>query len=368
MNREANDNHPIRISITAGSVIRVVIAFLLVVFLYYVRDIVLTVLVAVVIASAVEPMVKWLDRHKIRRVPAVISIYALLAIIFFFVIYFFLPVFLDEVAKLVASLPKYITYTETLIPSKNGALIGTSPLFQQFTSSSFSASQFIDNISTTLTSTSQGLLQTVSFIFGGVLSFILIIVLSFYLAVQEDGISAFLRIISPARYEKYVVNLWKRSEQKIGFWMQGQLLLSVTVGVLVFLTMTIFGVSHALILGFLAAVLEIIPVFGPIMFALPGILIALGEKGIVFALVIAAVYIVIQQFESNLFYPLVVKKIVGISPLLVIIALVIGAKLGGFLGILLSVPVAGTLVEYMKDLENDKIAATDRREQKDVIV
>ncbi len=139
--------------------------------------------------------------------------------------------------------------------------------------------------------------------------------------------------------------------------MQGQLLLGVTVGVLVFLCLTIFGVSHAILLALLAAVFELIPVFGPILSAIPGVLMAIADKGAWFGLIIAVVYIIIQQFENHLFYPLVVRKIIGISPIVVIIALIIGGKLGGFLGILLSVPLATTLIEYMSDLQKDKVQA-----------
>jgi predicted PurR-regulated permease PerM len=136
--------------------------------------------------------------------------------------------------------------------------------------------------------------------------------------------------------------------------MQGQLLLGVMIFVLVYLGLTIFGIPYALMLAALAGILEIIPVFGPIMSAIPGVVLAFSIGGTSLALVIAGFYLLVQQFESNLIYPLVVRKIVGVPPILVILALIVGAELGGFLGILISVPVAAVIMEIVEDVEKGK--------------
>ena len=137
--------------------------------------------------------------------------------------------------------------------------------------------------------------------------------------------------------------------------MQGQLLLAVIVAVLVFLGLTMLGVENALLLAFLAGIFEIIPLFGPILSAIPAIFIAFLDGGLSLVLLVIGLYIIIQQFENHLLYPLVVKKVVGVPPIISILALVIGAKLAGFLGILLSVPLATALIELLSDLEKRKI-------------
>ena len=118
----------------------------------------------------------------------------------------------------------------------------------------------------------------------------------------------------------------------------------------------ILGIRNALFLAILAMVFEIIPVFGPILSAIPAILIGFTDGGLSQALIVTGFYIIIQQFENHLIYPLVVKKIIGVPPILVIIALIVGAKLAGFLGIILSVPVATAFVEYLDDFQKNKIA------------
>src|SRR3990167_7530118 len=93
--------------------------------------------------------------------------------------------------------------------SLSADLTGSRQMVSGFTKG-LSFSQIVDNMKTAISSISQGFIESLSFIFGGILSFVLIIVLSFYLAVQEDGVAAFLQFVTPARHEKYVIGLWKR--------------------------------------------------------------------------------------------------------------------------------------------------------------
>src|SRR3989344_4717211 len=157
---------------------------------------------------------------------------------------------------------------------------------------------FLGNIADYVSSFSTGFFGIASAAAGGAVSFILVIVLFFYLSMQENGVENFLKIVIPARHENYAVGLWQRWKKKIGLWLQGQILLGVIVG------------------GFL--------------------------------------YIIIQQFENHLIYPLVVRKIVGVPSIMVILALVIGAQIGGFFGLLLAIPMAAVVIEVLDDLNYRK--------------
>jgi predicted PurR-regulated permease PerM len=216
-------------------------------------------------------------------------------------------------------------------------------------------------LSAALGSSASGAFSTLSAVFGGLTSFILIVVFSFYFSVQETGVDDFLRVVTPVKEQAYVLHLWKRSQEKIGKWMQGQLILAVIVGVLLYLGLTILGVPHALLLALLAGIFELIPVFGQILAAIPAIAIGFGAGGVTEALLIVGLYVLIQQFEAHLIYPVVVKKVVGVPPLMVILALLIGFKLFGFLGILLSVPIAGAIQEFLADVDREKTRALARQ-------
>lgn len=363
----------IHITLKTGSIIRVLFLLILFALLYYVRDLLLVVLAAVVIASAMEPFTTWFGKRRVGRLPAVILMYLALAGVIVGIFYFFLPPLLNDTSNFLASAPKYLDSISIWDPLQTDSLSQSKEAVQSFSEnltqsrqvvSSFtkglSLSQIIANIRTAISSVSQGFIETLSLIFGGVFSSILIIVLSFYLAVQEDGIAAFLRFVTPARHEKYIINLWKRVEHKIGLWMQGQLILALVIGLLVYLVLTIFGpslhVGNPLLLAFLAAAFETIPLFGPILSAIPAVATSYTEGSLGTAAIVIIIYLVIHQLENNLIYPLVVKKIVGVPPILVILALIVGFKLAGFLGLLLSVPVATMLMEYFNDLQKGKQA------------
>ena len=194
-------------------------------------------------------------------------------------------------------------------------------------------------------------MTAVSSFFGGAMSFILVVVFSFYFCVQETGVEDFLRVVTPVAYHEYVVGLWKRAQNKIGKWMQGQLLLGLLVGTLIYLGLVILGMPYALLIAVFAALFELIPVFGQILMVVPGVVIAFSAGGVNLALMVGGLFAVVHQFESHLFYPLVMRKIIGIPPLMVILALVVGAKLDGFVGVLLAVPLATVLREFINDVE-----------------
>ncbi|MHB1118370.1 MAG: AI-2E family transporter [Minisyncoccota bacterium] len=341
------------ISISASTIVKALAILLGFWVLYILRDLILVILTAVILASSIEPAVKFLNKYRIHRIPAVLGVYVALVGLFIGLFYAFVPPLLGEVYDFVEKIPGV---AQELSPS---ALSGETEVAKrgELLLAQFSEGAPISELLATfgnITRVSQGFTTTAGSIFGGLFSFVLIVVLSFYFAMQERGIENFLKIVIPFGKESYAIDLWERSKMKIGKWMQGQLLLGVLIFILVYLGLTIFGVPYALILALLAGVLEIIPVFGPILAAIPGVALAFGTGGTSLALIIAGFYLLVQQFESHLIYPLVVRKIVGVPPILVILALIIGAELAGFLGILISIPVAAAVMELVDDIEKKK--------------
>ncbi len=346
------EDRKVYISISSATIIKVVLWVAFLFLLYYIKDIVLVVLAAIVIASAIEPVANWLTARKIRRLPAVILIYFVLGLVLAILFIFFVPSILREGINYLNNLPPNFNLADLWSP-----LSGFLGSDVDISGNTISISSLLSGSEDAIAGTGAGAFKTASVIFGGALSFILMIVLSFYLAVQEDGVGSFLRLISPLKHHTYITDLWKRSQKKIGFWMQGQLLLGLIVGVLTYLGLMVLGVEHALLLAVIAGIFELIPIFGPILSAVPAVLIAFGDSGTTLALLVAGLYLIIQQFENHLLYPLVVRKIVGISPMVVILALVIGGKLAGFLGVILSVPISAALMEFVSDIEKGKQAA-----------
>jgi predicted PurR-regulated permease PerM len=342
--------------IASGSIIRVLLFLVLFWLIFYLRDLVLVILTAIVIASALEPAIQWLGRHKLTRVLSVLFIYILIGAFLLMVVYFMVPPLLNEAVGLLERLPSELRNIDLMGLTKESGLLVVDSASQsvQFDSRSIPIRDTFANTKEILESISGNFFKTTGVVFGGLLSFVLIVVLSFYFAVQETGIDDFLRVVSPVKHQDYIVNLWRRSQAKIGLWMQGQLILALIIGVLVYLGLTILGVPYAFFLAILAAAFELIPVFGPIIAAVPAVILGFVDGGLTLGLLTIGLFVIIQQFENHLIYPLVVRKVVGVSPILVIIALIVGAKLAGFLGIILSVPISAALKELVDDIQRNK--------------
>ncbi len=329
------------INISVGTIIKVIVVLGLTVLLFQLYQLVLVLVTAIVIASAVEPATKTLVKLRVPRVLAVVLIYIMLLSVLAGVVYAFVPPLLKETSGLLSDTPSLVE----VLGKSNG--LGALP-------AGVDLNEIVNSVNQSVTKYSGNVFALVSTVFGGVLTFVLIIVFSFYFAVREKSIEEFIRVIVPKKDEDYVINLWERSQLKIGLWMQGQLLLALIIAVLTFLGLTILGVKYALLLAVVAGLFELIPVFGPILSAIPALAVAFVTGGLPLVGLVLALYIIIQQFENHLIYPLVVTKVVGVPPLIVIISLIVGAQLAGFLGILLSVPLAATLQEVVKDLDKWK--------------
>lgn len=155
----------------------------------------------------------------------------------------------------------------------------------------------------------------------------------------------------PESHRIYASNLTERIQRKIGKWLLGQLLLMFIIFVLDSFGLWVIGVPYPLILGAFAGLMEIIAYIGPIISAVPGIILGFMISPTVGFLAML-VYLVAQQLEGNVIVPQVMKKVVGLNPIAVILALLVGAKLGGVLGAILSIPIATAVGLFLGDLMN----------------
>ncbi|MDE1919674.1 MAG: AI-2E family transporter [Patescibacteria group bacterium] len=340
----------IRISITSGTVIASILILAGAYVVWLLRDLALLVLTAIVISSAIEPQVAFLIRQRMPRFAAALLVYVLVFGSVFALLYFFFPPIIGDAANFLSAAPRYLDTLNVTAPFSN--LTNASSLIGEQQGQSLV--QTLVALQSVFSASSGGVLQLIITFFGGIFSLALVIVLSFYFALQETGVDDFLRMIMPVSYEEYSVDLWKRSQKKIGLWMQGQILLSVIVGVLVYLGLLIIGIPYALLLSVFTAMAEIIPIFGSLIAGTVAVIVGYSDGGLSLAAIVLGLYIVVNQFESNLIYPLIVKKIVGIPPLLVIVALIAGYTLAGFLGAMLSVPVAAVALEFISDFDRKK--------------
>jgi predicted PurR-regulated permease PerM len=389
--KEDLSNKSFTVNITTGTIFRAILVIIALIGLFYLKDLALIILASIILASAVEPFILFLMRLRLPRIPSAIGVYAVIISLFLGFFYFFVPTLLNETSSFLSTIPEYLNNTKfsnlsnTLSDSQkivsnfssglnqtksaleNGVVVNglasdsdttagdTPPLSASIREKFFASGSAIKDFATSFRGLadvlSGSLFDTLSIVFGGISSIILIFVLSFYLAAQEDGLENFLRLVTPLKNEEYILDLWRRSSKKIGLWMQGQLVLAAMVAILVYLGLMVLGVKNALLLAFVAGLFEIIPVFGPILSAIPSISFAFVDGGMGLALLVAGMYVIVQQFENHLIYPLVVRKIVGVPAILVIISMIMGWQLAGFIGLIIAVPVVTMIVEYMDDIQ-----------------
>jgi predicted PurR-regulated permease PerM len=337
-----NENKSINISITPGTIVMILFILLGFWFAYILKDLILVVLTAVIFASAIEPATRWLMKKGLPRIGGVVVIYLAVLLILSSFFYFFVPPLINETTDFFKTLP---TYLDKLNISANDAVLATEGM---------SLGERLVQIQNVLKASSSGVIGFATTVFGGLMSFVLIIVLSFYFAVQDDGLDNFLKFITPPKHHDYMLNLWKRAQAKIGRWLQGQILLSVIAGVMVYVVLSVLNIPYALLLALLAGVLELIPVFGSILAAIPAVIIAFIDSGTTLAFLTIVAYIIVNQLQGNIIYPMVVQKVLGVPPLVIILAIIAGSQLAGFLGVLISVPVAAAVQEWVADIQREK--------------
>ena len=316
------------------------------------RSIFLVLLTAIIIASFVESALPYFKKIKINRVLGVVILYVFSILFLALFFYLFAPLLITEVYNLSNFLSSYIPDSTILNYFRNDAFSGAKDIVNNL-SHSLSLTTLISTSNAFVTNLSGGFFQVLSVAFGSIFNVVLIVLISFYLSIEENGIEKFLRIILPIEHEEYAVDLWKRSRRKIALWMKGQMLLGVLIAILTYLMLSLIGIEYALLLAIIAGIMELIP-YGILVALIPAVYFSYLSGGLSSALVVTGAYTILHQFEVFLFSPLVIKNVVGLSPLVVIIAALVGFELGGFWGLVLAIPVAVFVMELLGDIEKHK--------------
>jgi len=329
------------IEISSSTILRTIFILLLLWFLYLIWDILILVFLALIIVSAIDPIVDWCQKKRIPRSLAVLAIYILAISIVAGAIFFLIAPITSEIRGLGENFP-------SLVEKFSGYFQGvksyaTSHNFQQ------QISNFSGSVTSSFSQVGTNIFSgTISFV-GGILSFLVVLSVAFYMSVEEKGVKKFFASIAPAEHGEYVAGLVDRIQFKMGRWLLGQMALMLIIFAIDYAGLLIIGAPYALVLAIMAGLLEIVPYVGPIVSAIVAASVSFLH-GPVTGLLVLALFAIAQQLEGYVIAPLVMKKAVGLNPVVVILALLIGAKLGGVMGVIIAVPVATVISEVVKDL------------------
>lgn len=330
--------HTTHVSISIKTLLTIVGVFSLCFVAFLLKHFILIILVAVVIASFTEPAVVRLRKIHIPRYISVPFIFLVGISVLTLAVALLVPVFAKEINELVALLPKGSDLARGITSFNR---FGFSEMtLQKFTGSSNPVT-IVQSIISFISSSGVGSFAR------GLLDTTLVIILAFYLAITEKGVDQFLKVITPRAYEHRVIELWERSEKKIGDWFGGQVIAALIVGVITYIGLMILNVPYAMVLAFSVAVFDLIP-FGTLLGAIPSAAIGFLSGGFALAFWILVLYFFIHEIEVYIIQPLVIKKTVGIPIIIMLISVIGWGMLGGVLGILISIPCAVVVMELIE--------------------
>jgi len=323
------------LDISWGTILKIGIAFFGFYILYLIKDILVWFVFALIISLLFNPAIDFLQKRRVPRVIATLSVFIFVFGILGLLIYFTAPVFISEIQQFTKLFPQYF---EKFAPPLKELGLEAFESFEIFT----------QKFQEWLISASASIFAALSAIFGGIFATLTIFILAIFLSSEEKGVEKAIRTLSSKKQEQEVLSLWKSCQAKVSGWFAARILACLFVGILSYFALWLFKIKYPFALALFAGLTNIIPIVGPIIAGLIIALIAALDSWLK-AILILIVFSLIQQIEGNILTPILTQKFIGLPPALVLISLLVGGKLWGILGAILAIPLAGIVFEFTRD-------------------
>lgn len=294
-----------------------------------IRDILFLLFISFILMSAIRPLVDELERRRVPRILGIILVYLVVLALLGAILGNLIPALVVQSTRLIQEFPNFVT---RLMPYWD---INAAEITKQ------------------IAPLGENLLKLTVGIFSNIITTVTVFVFTFYFLLERRYLEKFLLDTLGQDVGKRTAETIKLVERSLGAWLLGQLTLMLCVGVLSYLGLTLLHVEFALSLAILAGILEIVPMIGPIISAVPAVLVALTVSPFLAAATVA-LYFIVQQVENNLIIPLIMRRAVGLPPLVTIVSLMIGARLAGLTGAILSIPVVVMLRVILSEILSKK--------------
>lgn len=318
---------PRKIEISYRTIVFTVFFLVFAWFLYYIRDILFQVFVALLIMTILNPTVTKLHRLKVPRVLSVMIVYVLLIGFLSLSIGVLVPPLVEQTKSFSENLPSYLS--ELSVPD-------------------YITEQFQRELTGQIGKLPSQALRIGISIFSNVVSVITVFIFALYFLLAREKIDnhlgQFLRESDITRIGHFI----DRLEQKLGGWARGEIILMFIVGLMTYIGLIFLGIPYALPLALFAGLMEFVPNIGPIVSAVPSVVVGLSISPFT-GLAAAALGFLIQQVENYLLVPKVMEKSAGVSPILTLLSLIIGFKVAGIVGAILSVPIVITVQVFLQE-------------------
>jgi predicted PurR-regulated permease PerM len=330
------DNQRQALDISWETILKICLAGLIFYTLYLIRDLVVWFFFALVISVLLGPIINFLRWVRVPKILAVVFAYLSIFGILGLIIYLTAPLFITEIKQFSQLVPQYFEKI--------------SPVFKELKIDALqNLESFTQAVTDSLEQISVSILNALTVFFGGVASTFFILSLAFFLSLEDKGVERVLTLLSPKKYEEYVLALFEKCQTKVSGWFGARILACLFVSVSSFAVFYLFQIKYALVLAFLAGTLNFIPFLGPLITAILLVLLVGVSGSWLKALIVLVAFVLVQQIENNIISPVLTKKFVGLPPALVLLSLVAGAKIFGLLGAIFAVPVFGILYEFIRE-------------------
>ncbi len=301
------------------------------------------VFIAILLASALEPIVGMLrDRLPLGRGATILVVYVTFFVTVIGLAFIVVPAAISQGQEIVTGLPVTLESIRAWSKTVEPAILGDS-----ITKLADSAAKVF---ATPPAPNPDQVVEVGTAAAEAAIAVATLLTLVFFWLLEHARLQRYLLAYFPADNRAGARHIWNEVETRLGLWVRGQLTLMGTMGVATGTAYFLLGVPGALLLGLIAAITEAIPIVGPLLGAIPAVLVA-STVSPQLALIVAGVYVVIQLIEGSVLVPLVMRNTIGISPLLVMLSLLVGAAAGGLLGALLAVPIVASAEIILSQLQ-----------------
>ncbi len=323
------------LDISWGAILKISLAVVAFYLFYQISEILILFVFALIISILFSPGVDFLTRFKVPRAVAVLGIYfSVFALVSVF-IYLAIPVFSSEIRDFSFLVPEYFDKISPLLES-----VG----IQAFES----VEQFLDSLQESTTAIATNLFSALAIFFGGLFTSLFIVTMAIFLSLEDDGIEKIIRLFFPEKEKNQALVVWRKAKRQVTNWFFTRILACIFVGVSSYVAFFLFNVEYAFLFALMSGLFNFIPYIGPFIAGTIIFVVVLLDSAwkALFALI---AFLIIQTIESSALGPILSKKYMGVSPVLVLIALTIGGTLWGFLGAFLAIPLLGIIFEFFKE-------------------
>lgn len=321
----------IRVEITAKSVLLALGLIIGLQVLWLVKDVLFSLIIGFILMSAFNPIVSYFERLRIPRAITALILFALLIGAMSYLTAVILPPIIDETALFIKNLPAQLQNATWL----------QHPIVQ-----SFELEKRLRESVPTMTNALFGILSQA---FSNALFILTTIFFGYYLLIEEQAVRLFLLNIVPPSKAGQIETILDKVERRMRSWLWGQLILMLAIGIMTYVGLMLVGVRFALPLAVIAGLLEVIPIVGPVISVFPALLFTAPQSSFL-GLSVLALYFIVQQVENQILVPLVIKKTVGLNPIITLVVLILGGRFAGVSGMFLAIPMTLFIETVLQEL------------------